>query len=131
MRHTLGRDVIYLDVVNSGPDPVSIAQVIVRGAFWQHDAAPSRTLQPLDTARVTIPFPWNPGEPVEIQMLTSSGLTFNHEIEIASTTPTPTPAAFARFSLLGVYVGVIPVALGIAWFPFLRRLGRTGLGFLI
>jgi zinc transporter ZupT len=131
LRHTLGPDVIHLDVVNSGPDPISIAQVIVRGAFWHHDVAPSRTLKPLDTARVTIPFPWNPGEPIEIQMLTSNGLTFGHEIEVASTTPTPTPAAFGRFSLLGIYVGVIPVALGIAWFPFLRRLGRKGLGFLI
>ena len=131
LRHTLGEDVIHLDVINSGPDPVSIAQVMVRGAFWYHDVTPARTLKPLRTARVTIPFPWNLGEPVEIQLLTSTGLTFPYEIEVASATPKATPAALGRFAMLGIYVGVIPVALGIAWFPFLRRLGKKGLGFLI
>jgi zinc transporter ZupT len=131
LRHTLGKDVIHLDVINAGPDPVSIAQVMVRGAFWYHEVTPARTLEPLRTARVTIPFPWNLGEPVEIQLLTSTGLTFGYEIEVASATPEPTLAALGRFALLGIYVGVIPVALGIAWFPFLRRLGKKGLGFLI
>ncbi len=131
LRHSLAEDVIYLDIVNSGPDPCTLAQVMVRGAFWQHGVSPKRTLKPLERARVTIPFPWNLGEPVEINLLSSTGLTFVYEIEVASLTPEPTPAAFGRFALLGIYVGVIPVALGIAWFPFLRRLGRKTLGFFL
>ena len=67
LRHTIGEDVIHLDVINSGPDPVSIAQVMVRGAFWHHDVTPSRTVEPLRTARVTIPFPWNLGEPARTE----------------------------------------------------------------
>ena len=31
------------------------------------------------------------------------------------------------FTLIGLYVGVIPVALGLLWFPLVSRLGRTGL----
>ncbi len=131
LRHSLADDVIYLDIVNSGPDPCTLAQVMVRGAFWQHGVSPSRTLKPLEKARVTIPFPWNLGEPVEINLLSSTGLSFVYEIEVASTSPVPTAAAFGRFALLGIYVGVIPVALGIAWFPFLRRLGKKSLGFLL
>jgi len=131
MRHSLSEDVIHLDVINSGPDPVTIAQVMVRGAFWKYDMTPKRELKPLDTARVTIPFPWNLGEPIEIILLTSTGVTFDYEIEVASNTPEPTFAVFGRFALLGIYVGVIPVALGICWFPFLRRLSNRGIDFFI
>ena len=131
LRHTLATDVINLDVVNAGPDISTVAQVMVRGAFWQHQVSPQRSLKPLDTARVSIPFPWNIGEPVEIILLTSTGLTFEYTIEVAALTPQPTVAALGRFALLGTYVGVIPVALGIAWFPFLRRLGSKAIGFLL
>ena len=131
MRHVLDEDVIHLDVVNSGPDPTTIAQVMVRGAFWYHEVTPARELKPLQTARVTIPFPWNEGEPVEVVLLTSTGLTFDHEIEVATATPGITMSAVSRFAMLGLFVGVIPVALGLTWFPFLRRLGRRGLGFLL
>ncbi len=131
LRHTLEKDTILLDCINSGPDAVTIAQVMVRGAFWYHEISPKRTLNPLETARVLIPYPWNPGEPVGIVLLTSTGLTFDYEIEVASLTPKPSMVAFGRFAMIGVYVGLIPVALGICWFPFLRRLGKRGVGFFL
>ena len=34
-------------------------------------------------------------------------------------------------ALLGIYVGVIPVSLGMLWLPFLRRLGRRWIGAVI
>jgi len=131
LRHTLNNDVIILDIVNSGTDPVTIAQVMVRGAFWYHEVTPTRQFNPLKTARVIIPFPWNVGELVDITLLTSSGITFDYEIEIASNTPRPTLKAFGKFAMIGIYVGVIPVLLGICWFPFLRRLNKQSLDFLI
>ncbi|MEE9230570.1 MAG: metal transporter [Acidobacteriota bacterium] len=131
LRHSLARDVMHLDIVNSGRDLSTVAQVMVRGAFWYHEVAPKRTLEPLETARVTIPFPWNKGEPVEIVLVTATGLTFDYEIGIAAVTPQPNAAAVGRFAMLGIYIGVVPVFLGIAWFPFLRRLGRGGVGFLL
>ena len=54
MRHTLSEDLISLDVINTGTDPVTIAQVMVRGAFWNHSVSPKRSLQPLESARVDI-----------------------------------------------------------------------------
>ena len=131
LRHTLDPDAIRLDVVNAGPDPSTIAQVIVRGAFWYHEVSPQRTLAPLEQGTVKIPYPWNPGEPVAIQLLTSTGLTFDYEIGVATATPQPDAGTVGRFALLGLFVGVIPVALGITWFPVLRRLGKKGLGFLL
>ncbi len=131
LRHALAKDEITLEVINAGPDPVTIAQVMVRGAFWYHEISPQRTLDPLKRAQVLIPYPWNVGEPVEILLVTSTGVTFDYGIDVASITPAITLPALARFALLGVYVGVIPVFLGLCWFPFLRRLGKKGLDFFL
>lgn len=130
-RHILEPDEIILDVVNTGPDPVTIAQVMVRGAFWYHEVSPKRELQHFEKARITIPYPWNPGEPIMVTLLTSTGLTFEYEIEVASLTPQVTWGSLFRFGLLGVYVGLIPVILGMLWFPFLKRLGPQAISSLL
>ena len=130
LRHTLSDDLIELEVVNSGTDSVYIAQVMVRGAFWNHKVVPGRQLDSLETASVIIPFPWNAGEPIEILLVTSTGLTFDYEIEVASNTPETTLRALLKFATIGLYVGILPVALGICWFPFLRKSSGRTLGFL-
>src|SRR5262249_31919513 len=35
------------------------------------------------------------------------------------------------FALIGLYVGVIPVAIGLLWFPWMRQLGKTGVDFAL
>jgi zinc transporter, ZIP family len=35
------------------------------------------------------------------------------------------------FTLIGLYVGVLPVAIGLLWFPFLSRLPSRGMDFLL
>jgi zinc transporter ZupT len=47
--------------------------------------------------------------------------------------PTPRPGArfFALFALIGLYVGVIPVALGLLWYPLTRRLGPRAMDFVL
>lgn len=130
-RHILQPDRIILEVINTGQDPSTLAQVMVRGAFWYHEVYPQRELAPFQSAHVIIPYPWVEGEPYEIILLSSTGLTFDYEIEVALPTPQVTMPAIIRFALLGIYVGVIPVALGICWFPFLRRLSQKYLDFLL
>jgi len=46
---------------------------------------------------------------------------------------TPRPDAFywLSFALLGAYVGIVPVGLGLLWFPVLRSLGRKGMNFIL
>ncbi|MCH7566921.1 MAG: ZIP family metal transporter, partial [Nitrospirae bacterium] len=46
-------------------------------------------------------------------------------------TPTPDARFFGVFTLIGLYVGVIPVAIGLLWLPLVSRAGRTGLDFLL
>lgn len=116
---------IRLTVVNGGPDPVTVAQVLVDEAFWPHDIDPAGPIDPLRSAAIRIPYPWVEGEPHELVLLTSTGLTVEHTIAVAVATPQPTPDTFVRLGLLGAAVGLVPVAIGLAWLPFVRRL-RSG-----
>jgi zinc transporter, ZIP family len=122
---------IELSVLNDGPDEVTIAQVIVDDAFWAFEAEPGTSLRHLQRARVTIPYPWVHGEAHVVKLLTSTGLTFEHQIPVALETPRPNARFLGIFALVGLYVGVIPVALGLLWYPLMTRMGRTGLQFLL
>ncbi|KRT77550.1 MAG: metal cation transporter [Armatimonadetes bacterium CSP1-3] len=52
-------------------------------------------------------------------------------MEVAAESPQPTAQFLLTFTLLGVYVGIIPVFLGVLWFPFLRRLARRWVHFFL
>jgi zinc transporter ZupT len=130
-RVTLAPNQIRLEVVNGGPDPVTVAQVTVDDAFWDFTIHPSPTIRRLGRATIEIPYPWVQDEPYQINLLSSTGLTFSHEIALATLTPPAGPRLFAVFILIGVYVGVIPVAIGLLWYPLLRRLGRRWVHFAL
>jgi ZIP family zinc transporter len=122
---------IELSMLNDGPDEVTIAQVIVDDAFWKFEATPGRMMSHLDRVRVSIPYPWVHGETHVVKLLTSTGVTFEREIAVAVETPRVSARFLAVFALVGIYVGVIPVALGLLWYPLMTRIGRAGLQFLI
>ncbi|WP_344873692.1 metal transporter [Nonomuraea antimicrobica] len=119
-RTVLGPGAIELVVRNQGQDPVAIAQVSVNDAFSDFSAEESE-LGRLRATTVRITYPWVEGEAYEIGLLTSTGGLISHEIPVAVTTPDP--AGFlGLMALLGTYVGVIPVAIGMLWLPWLRRI---------
>jgi zinc transporter ZupT len=119
-RTVLSPGVLELTVRNDGPDPVSIAQVVVNDAFAQFTGADDPVGR-LETATVRVTQPWVEGEAYEVALVTSSGGTIVHEIPVAVETPEADAGFFGLMALLGVYVGVIPVALGMLWLPWLRR----------
>lgn len=125
---------IQAHVVNTGPEAVTIAQVQVgflSRAAWEFSVTPSPTIPRLGRAIVHIPYPWTPGEPYELVLITSNSLIFMHEIKVAAETPELDWSLLGRFALLGLYVGVIPVFLGIGWLPFLRALPARWYRFLL
>jgi zinc transporter ZupT len=126
-----GPNEIELEVVNSGPDPITIAQVLVDEAYWQFSMEPSGPLQRLQTATISIPYPWVEAESHAIALISSSGVVFEAEVPVAIASPQPDQESFLRFALVGLYVGVVPVALGLLWYPFLRQLGRNGMNFVL
>ena len=115
-------------VVNGGPDPVTIAQVLVDEAYWNFSISPGATIPRLGRAIIEIPYPWVETEAHEIMLITNSGVTFVGEVPVATLTPTPGVEEFLAYGLLGVYVGIIPVALGMLFYPAMRKMGRKWLG---
>jgi len=122
---------ITLTIVNGGPDPVTVAQVMVDEAFWRFTMTPDRTVPRLGRATIDIPYPWIVGEPHQVKLVSASGITFDHEIAVATETPQADAASLLAFTLVGLYVGVLPVAIGLLWLPFLRRLERRWIHFAL
>jgi ZIP family zinc transporter len=125
-RTRLQPGVIELTVRNDGADAVSIAQAVVNDAFVQFSGA-EEPIGRLETAVLRLQQPWIEGEAYEVALLTSSGGTITHEIPIAVATPANDLSFFGLMALLGLYVGVIPVALGMLWLPWIRRIPPTWL----
>ncbi len=112
---------IELTVRNDGADAVRIAQVTVNEAFADFTGAVA-AIGRLATGTVRVAHPWVEGEAYEVVLLTSTGGTIAHAIDVAVATPDEDGSFFALMALLGVYVGVIPVALGMLWLPWIRRI---------
>jgi zinc transporter ZupT len=122
---------IELSVRNDGPDAVDIAQVTVNEAFVPFEAADGREVGRLGETTITIPYDWVEGEGYGIGIFTSTGGTVEHEIPVAVETPEADAGFYGLMALLGIYVGVIPVSLGMLWLPFVRRIGAEWLRGLI
>jgi ZIP family zinc transporter len=130
-RVTLERDGFVVSLLNDGPDAVSIAQVAIDDAFWRFTSDRGTQLNHLGRTTLRIPYPWVHGEAHTIKVITSTGVTFEHEIAVAVETPKPSLQFLGVFTLIGLYVGVIPVAIGLLWWPFLSRLSSGAMDFLL
>lgn len=124
-------DGFEVSVMNSGPHPFRIAQVMVDDAFWQFNVEPSGELPRFGKATIHIPYQWIETEPHTILLVTNTGITFERVIPVATLTPQPGLRQFMGYGLLGIYVGVLPVILGLMWYPAMKRMGRKWLGFIL
>jgi ZIP family zinc transporter len=122
---------IELTLRNDGPDPVEVAQVAVNDAYSPFATSGGREIARLGATTLKISYPWIEGEAYEIFVLTSSGGTIAAEIPVATETPEADIGFYGLMALLGIYVGVIPVSLGMLWLPFMRRMGQQWAGALI
>jgi len=112
-----------------GSAPVEIAQVQVDGAYWAFTQNPSGAIPRLATARLAIPYPWIQGETHHLTFLTKSGVTFEHTIDVALPTPGIDGSTLRAYGLIGLFVGVVPVVLGMLFYPALRAGGAAGFVF--
>jgi zinc transporter ZupT len=115
-----------LTLRNDGPDAVRVVQVQVNDAFVGFSGA-EQPIRRLASETIRVRQPWIEGEAYSVAMLTSTGATIEHEIPVAVQTPPTNLSFFVLMALLGVYVGVIPVALGMLWLPWVRRIPATWL----
>lgn len=128
-RHVLDSDGIGLLVRAGGTEPLRIAQVQVDGAYWSFVQDPPGDLGRLSTAWLRIPYPWVLGETHKVVVVTRTGLTFEHTIDVAVATPGRN--SLGLLGLVGVFVGVVPVVLGMLFYPALRAGGSRTLGFAL
>jgi ZIP family zinc transporter len=114
-----------------GSAPMTIAQVMVDDAYWMFTQDPPGPMSRGETAWISVPFPWVLGEAHFVNILTSTGTAFEHEIPVAVATPTTDSVSFASQAILGLFVGVLPVAVGLMFYPALRGIGQGGMDFLL
>lgn len=130
-RTILDSNGLHLLVRGGGSEPMSIAQVQVDDAYWQFVQDPPGKIARGATAWLHLPFPWVRSEAHAVKAVTGSGATFEHEIEVAVPTPTATSGQLISQGMLGILVGIVPIAIGLMFYPALRGLGQSGMNFLL
>jgi zinc transporter ZupT len=121
---------IELRLRNNGLDDVRVAQVVINDAFVGFSGA-REPIGHLGTAKLVVAYPWIGGEAYELSLLLSTGTTIETSIDAAVETPKATLSFYGLMALLGTYVGIIPVMLGLLWLPFFRAVGWRWFRFLM
>lgn len=116
---------------NAGPTEITIAQADVNDRIHAAAIEPGKTLSRLSDAKVIIPFFWNPAEPYEVGITTDDGTRFSKIIEAAALAPNPDSGQIIFFAVIGIYVGIIPVMIGLLWYPFIRSMSRNKYNFFL
>jgi zinc transporter ZupT len=124
-------DKIVAFIRNTGPEGVEIAQADVNDRMIPAAIEPSKTLARLAEAKVIVPFSWIAGVPYEVGITSSDGTRFSKSVEAAALAPTPNVQQASYFAIIGIYVGVIPVLIGLLWFPFIKRLSMNKYKFFL
>jgi zinc transporter, ZIP family len=129
-RTTLRPGEIELVVRNDGPDAVAIRQVMVNDAFVAFDQTADE-IDRLGGDTIKVQYPWIEGEAYGVTLLTSTGGTVAHEIGVAAETPEADVGFYGLMALVGLYVGLIPVAIGMLWLPWIRRIDPRWVQFVL
>jgi zinc transporter, ZIP family len=121
---------IQLHVRNDGADPVQVKQVIVNDAFAGFHQSKDE-IGRLGGSEIDVEYPWIEGQNYDVQLVTETGATIDHTIEAAVETPDAGLDFYGLMALIGIYVGVIPVAIGMLWLPWIRGVDARWIRFLL
>jgi zinc transporter, ZIP family len=122
---------IQVTVRNTGPIDVSIAQADVNDRIQPAAIEPDKHLARFETALVRIPYSWNEAEPYEIGLTVNDGTRFAHSVEAAAHAIKPSIDLVSYFAVIGTYVGIIPVLIGLLWFPFIAKMSPAKYKFFL
>ncbi len=114
-----------------GSQAMSIAQVQVDDAYWVFAQDPPGPIARGGTAWINLAYPWVLGEAHRIKILTNTGTAFEHEIAVAVPTPEANPSQLIAQGIIGAIVGILPVAIGLMFYPALRGVGQSAMNFLL
>ena len=112
---------ISVRVTNPQREKITIASVTVDDAIVPFSVDGDRTLGRLRSATLLVPYDWVDGEPLSVGITSSTGVQTTEDVPAAFETPQASARGFLGYTLIGLLVGVLPIALGLAWLPSLRR----------
>ena len=112
---------VTIRVTNPQQKKLTIASVTVDDAIVPfHTDGPTR-LGRLRSSTIVVPYQWVDGDPYSVGVTSSTGIETTASVAAAVEARGASPRGFLGYALIGLLVGVIPVALGLAWLPSLRR----------
>ena len=112
---------ITIRVTNPQRKKLTIASVTVDDAIVPFRTDGPTSLSRLRSSRIVVPYQWVDGDPYTVGVTSSSGIETTASVAAAVEARGASPRGFLGYALIGLLVGVIPVALGLAWLPSLRR----------
>ena len=122
---------IQATVRNTGHIPVEIVMADINDRIQPAAVEPDRFLERFETTLVRIPFEWNEAEPYTIGITVEDGTRFEKEIEAAAPALEPSLDLAIFFAIIGTYVGIIPVMIGLLWLPFIKRISKQKYHFFL
>ena len=122
---------IIATVRNTGPISVDIVMADINDRIYPAAIEPDKHLERFQSAIVRIPFEWNEGEPYAVGLTVDDGTRFEKQVDVAAPSIQPTVEMIAYFAVIGTYVGIIPVLIGLLWFPFIAKLSRNKYKFFL
>ena len=122
---------IHVTVRNTGPIPVVIAMADVNDRIQSAAIEPDKSLERFETALVRIPFSWNVAEPYTIGLTVDDGTRFEKEIEAAAPSLKSNFELLGFFAIIGTYVGIIPIMIGLLWLPFIKKISKNKYHFFL
>jgi zinc transporter ZupT len=112
---------IRIRVTNPQADPITIASVTVDDAIVPFELDGPKEVGRLRSSTIVVSYPWVEDEPIAVGVTSSTGIQVTEEIAAAVETPQPSAKGFLGYAIIGFFVGIVPVALGLLWLPSLRR----------
>ncbi|MGY5144500.1 MAG: ZIP family metal transporter [Candidatus Nitrosopumilus sp. bin_32a] len=122
---------IQATVRNTGHMPVEIVMADINDRIQPAAVEPDRFLERFETALVRIPFEWNEAEPYTIGITVEDGTRFEKEINAAAPALELSLDLAIFFAIIGTYVGIIPVMIGLLWLPFIKRISKQKYHFFL
>ena len=122
---------IQVTVRNTGPIPIEVVMADINDRIQPSAIEPDRFLERYETALVRIPFEWNEAEHYLIGLTIEDGTRFEREIEAAAPALKPDLEFAGFFAIIGTYVGIIPVMIGLLWLPFIKKISKSKYHFFL
>jgi len=122
---------IRATVRNTGPVDVNVVLADVNDRIQPAAIEPDTLLERFETALVRIPFDWNEGQPYEIGVTIDDGTRFSKGTDAAFPSLEPDIDLFVFLGMIGFLIGVVPIMIGLLWYPFIKKLGKNSFNFFL